>query len=453
LPESPHFAQYSGKFCFDYAPWTTTEGPGGREEVDKPIVGVLNISLRGRVEQGRLDEQPCWGDCETLGRIYLMSFDDESSHWQRVRSRWSKLSCAELRSDASGAIDLTPGLTTAATDFTTSIRIVEHIRPRFWYFAFVNCGARVVVPVSFKLHATNVRQGPAAEFGIDERECLIVEGLFCGLFVALGVATYLAVGSPNDGPGAERRRLLLRVLQVSTFCSGLGCAGEVLHRAVYASNGTGVALAGVFGTLCDCTARALLMALQMLVARGWALLSAPSEWQHRHTIAAALVVVVLLTVGCEVHAEYFRDQSTSLYRYQSWPGGLILALQLGLLLLAWSWVWAAYRRETVPAVRVVHRAVLAVCGIYFATLPVVCLLADVVRPWWRRKIVEGVELGSRSVATGLLLMCLHPWSLQQLMTAQSKSCCQSLEEAELQRAEASEGEALAPAGCDGAHVE
>jgi len=111
---------------------------------------------------------------------------------------------------------------------------------------------------------------------------------------------------------------------------------------------------------------------------------------------------------CEVYGLHFRDQSTTLYLYQSWPGLAILALNMGLLFTSWFWLWQAHNSETSPDVREIQRYVAIACGIYFASLPIICLLAQLLSPWVRRGIVEGVELLARCLATSVLLVTLRP---------------------------------------------
>merc|ERR1712037_155969 len=77
-----------------------------------------------------------------------------------------------------------------------------------------------------------------------------------------------------------------------------------------------------------------------------ALAYAEEEQYSRAWIFAAIAGVFLLSVGCEIYGEFFRDESASLYLYESWPGLLILALNLGLLAAAWLSTWDTYWKES-----------------------------------------------------------------------------------------------------------
>merc|ERR1712085_71356 len=79
------------------------------------------------------------------------------------------------------------------------------------------------------------------------------------------------------------------------------------------------------------------------------------------------------------------------------------------------------KRESVFDVKWFYSVVSAACGIYFASLPVVCLLAELLNPWVRRKYVERYELVARFAATLLLAICLRPSQVNSLVAARLKN--------------------------------
>jgi len=412
-----HFAHYIGKFCFDWAP-NNTEG-------ERVTVGFFRSSVTGVWEEepparSRFTHgPPCWGPCETDGRLFIMAFDDERHHWLRAREFWSDLTCEERHHLASwvGLVQYKPGNASVVT-----VHVRQAIRPRFWYFAFVNCGASILKPVSFSVHALNELQGFQAEFGMDVRGSMPLEATFSLLFLLLLLASFAVLWTRearlNDSAG---RRPLLRLLQISAGCSAAGCGCRALHHYIFSFNGLGLEEAQVLGTLFACAAKASFTLLQFLVARGWALLETPDERHHRYAIVGMLGAVIVLSVGCEIHEQYFHDQSTSFYLYESWTGILILALNLLLLASAWLFTWQTYSKEAALPVRNFYRLVSAACGIHFACLPLMCLLAGSLHPWVRRKYVERSEIGARFAATVLVWLCLWPSRLDALLAARLKN--------------------------------
>jgi len=396
LPATSSFVEYAGKFCFDYTP-----RGAGNETAGTDDAGLLELHVWGEVERAE----------DADHELYFMVFDDESEHWGRVRGHLEGASCEEHLAAATRAVPLSPGLAAPPFELTSELLIKEHIRPRFWHFEFVNCGRGVARPLSYSLHARNTHQGLQAEFGMNEHGSLSASACFGLLFCALLGAAWAS------RRGESRSRPLLRLLEGSALCSAAGCCCLALSHAAFAQDGRELVLLRVLGVLCACASKAVLVLLQFLVAKGLALVYGEEEQGLRAGIAAALAAVFLLSAGCEVYGEFFRDQSASLYLYESWPGTLILGLNLCLLGAAWVSTWDSYSKESAREVRAFYRLASVANGVYFASLPAVCLLASLLSPWVRSKYVERVELTARLAASALFLLCLWPSRLDALVGA------------------------------------
>merc|ERR1712137_828409 len=191
-------------------------------------------------------------------------------------------------------------------------------------------------------------------------------------------------------------------------------------------NGHGFILAGAVGILCSCLAKALLIVLQFLIARGWALFFASEERSQLLVIVSALFCFAGMTMACELYGWYVQDSTSDLYLYESWPGIASLIINLSLLAAAWLFTLKSVSRETSQVVRMFYLRVSASAGIYFATLPVVCLLACLWVPWVRQKYTERVELCARLVSTALLLLQLWPSNLDTIVSFRMKGRVGSL---------------------------
>jgi surface polysaccharide O-acyltransferase-like enzyme len=194
-----------------------------------------------------------------------------------------------------------------------------------------------------------------------------------------------------------------------------------VHHFVFAYDGRGVLLAAVLGTFWACMGKAALTILQILVAKGWAILFTPGEQPERIAIVLAITGIISMSVGCEVWEQFFHDQSTSFYLYESWPGRIILMLNIVLLVTAWNFLWKSYKRELEPQVRSFYAFTAVACGIYFASLPAVCLLAELLSPWVVRNRIERVEVSTRFVATAMLAVGLRPSNMYRLVNARLKN--------------------------------
>jgi len=384
---------YAGKFCFDYT------RPNREQDA-----GTLEINVHGQVEPQRPNG---------VNGLYFMVFDDKKENWPYVRSHWNELSCTEWYNSAKLVVPLSPALAQSPYRLSEPSFVYEHKRPRFWYFTFVNCGTAVLQPVKFSLHARNVAQGTQVEFGMDERGSMAAEVLFGTAFA--GMVVSIAAVTWED----SRSRPLLRLLQVSAACSFLGCLCLVLHNSRYARDGVGLGLAAVLSVVFASVAKALLVVLQYLLVKGWPLLFEQAERHWRSFVTLGVAGILALSVGCEIHGEFFRDQSTTLFLYDAWPGHLILALNLSLLGGAWLLTYRTHSKETSAEVRFFYRMVSAASVVFFGTLPLVCLLASLLEPWVRRTYVERVEFAARLLTTALFLFCLWPSRLDAMVSARA----------------------------------
>merc|ERR1719343_54436 len=196
LPLSSHFAVFVGKFCIDYAPF---------DQDAKVAAGMVGMRVEGIVEDrgngNRSDMSgTCVGKmgCHTSGQLYFMGFSDEAHRWERAWGLWDELDCEERLRYSSMAIPLSPqlgakgvmeGVVPSETSvFNKTTRIIQQRRPRFWYFAMVNCGARILQPVTYEVHAWNNNAGVDAELGVDMRGAHWLESVFAVLFVSVCMA-------------------------------------------------------------------------------------------------------------------------------------------------------------------------------------------------------------------------------------------------------------------------
>merc|ERR1712226_413369 len=86
----------------------------------------------------------------------------------------------------------------------------------------------------------------------------------------------------------------------------------------------------ILGELTACVAKVLLSMLQLYVARGNALLRSDEEKTRRCVLRLIIVGTFLISLGCEAYGRYYSnlDWSTTLYFYESWPGMIVLTLNL-----------------------------------------------------------------------------------------------------------------------------
>eukprot|EP00812_Abedinium_dasypus_P004460 NODE_1555_length_1113_cov_135.362004.p1 GENE.NODE_1555_length_1113_cov_135.362004~~NODE_1555_length_1113_cov_135.362004.p1 ORF type:complete len:299 (+),score=82.86 NODE_1555_length_1113_cov_135.362004:89-898(+) len=224
----------------------------------------------------------------------------------------------------------------------------------------------------------------------------------------------------GDGPkifSGTHPRPLWQLLVLTCACSTAGAGFFLLHAGVYMKNGEGIKLLEVLGAICICIAKGTIAVLSLLVAKGWVFLYRKEEmWPRRFTLAA-LGTVLVTAATAEIHGQFFRDISTTLYLYESWSGILILVLNASIFGEALRSMAKRFSGETQPEARAFYRNMACVLCLYFVTLPLTCLLAALFSPWVRSKYVARVEVISRITTTALLTYFLTPTRLDVMINA------------------------------------
>jgi len=348
-----------------------------------------------------------------------MGFSDRTAAWQIARGEWNDLTAAELLERAAAVRAVTP-----ARDgkFAANVIVLGDGRPVFVYFTFVFWSAHVgtdSVPISYTIHAENKLAGFEREFSVDERGAVLLQ--LVG-FVGFGTAfAGLIIGARvTDGQGALRSRPLLQLLIASCGCSALGCGCRLLDELVYARAGQGLGAVQVAGELLAVMARVTLSTLQLYVASGKALLQSATEVTRRRRVQLLVAGIVVVSMGCEVYVRYFGDLdwSTTLYFYASWPGFLILTLNTCLFAEVCLATWRLYKQpETSVAIKRFYVATFVAAVLYFTALPATCILAHMLYPWQRKKLVMRTEVATRLLTTIILCFCLRPSKLDRMINA------------------------------------
>lgn len=412
LPQSTRFDYYAGKFCFGAS---KTESAGSFT-VD--VSGVISAN--------------------SSGRFYLFVYDDEKDHWddkvlpnelhwQYIRSNWDTLSCEERKRWATSVIDLTQ--LDGGHSFST--KIVESIRPRFWYFAFSNCGADIVESVNYTIHAVNLEDGFRSEFSIDKNGAVWLHTGAALIFSALLLALVMAVrkSSPMSGGLSLRTasyKPLTCFLMVSVLLSSTGDFCLAVHYRSFGFDGVGDPMLEVFGTLLVSLAKAAVSLVLLTVAKGWNIVDQSSG----KLLLCALVMIVVVTVAAELYGEFVHDASTTLYLYEGPPGKLIVVLNALLGLEAFRSLAMTYESERSSEMQAFYMSVALASFLHFLKLPVCCILSTLFAPWVRAKYVARIEVATRFMSAALLTYCLWPSHLDIMIRSRLEEARNEEEELE-----------------------
>lgn len=379
LPRSSEFSEFVGKFCYDW----TTQGD---------TIGLAHFEVEA-------EARPPVGSGSH--GLYVMVYDDEDKYWMAIREGWGGMACAEKREAANFARMVHLHGIKRRWEFT--LNLTEHLRPRMWYFTFVNCGMNLTdVPLRYTIHTTNIKFGALAEFSVDRFGVPWLYVLAAACFLAAATRTSRAARA-GDAPLAEHP--YVKLLMLAFGASGASCACFVLHYTLFARDGFGskrLRFLGAFGAVAaNCT----VFLVAILASRGWAITA--SALPHRRAFFMLVALAGSAHALCELHAELTVDQSARMFAY-SGSGGL-LALALKLLIFAWFALQAraSHKEERHEARRRFYKRLGWSISAWACTVPLASLLAVELPPWQRYKWVTAFEVAARLAGLCLLsrLLC------------------------------------------------
>mmetsp|Transcript_18133 Transcript_18133/g.33291 ORF Transcript_18133/g.33291 Transcript_18133/m.33291 type:complete len:449 (+) Transcript_18133:88-1434(+) len=376
LPQSENYAEFVGKFCFDFASKNDT------------YVGVVKVRVWSEipVDSGQ-------------GKLYFMLYDDEKSHWKQVRKNWRSSTCEEKKAAAS----LTTQVTQHKKEYFINIR--EKIRPRFWYFTFVGCGLEVAeTPLLYKVHATNDVSGWQQEFSVDHMGLVIVYGFFT---VTFGLATLLVFWLTRWRLDARplREHPYLQLLLLSYCASLASCFFFMTHYAKFMKDGFGSQRIRFLGVLAAIVANCTIFLIAILSSVGWAITT--HILPGRRYFLGAVATAGGLSALAEYHSETSIDQSTRLYSYQSTTG--MVAMMIKIFMFCWFayQMKDTYDLERQIATRDFYKLLGLSFSLWLLNVPISVALAFGLSSWVRYKIVTSVDLIARFLGQALLsgLLC------------------------------------------------
>jgi len=402
LPTTKNFAMFVDKFCYDYR---------ANPSKGKEIAGLLELTVTGRTFLGgKADEIRTAENMvdHTAGKLLLMLFDDEDDRWKKARRSWDHSTCDEKARHANHV--LVVDLSSEAKQ-TSTVKVNQHIRDRFWYFAFVNCGATIREVVRYKLHATNPHLGFQQEFGIDHLNLITIHVAFAAFFVGTALGNQFLVKKHHS---QSYDSALLRLLRFAISSSAVSSLLLAAHYWAFKMNGAGDERVRFMAMLSAAVSRATLILIGLLIAKGWSI--STTLLDDRHIVFGVLAAVVTLSALCELHHEFVKDETTALFLYSSAPGTIIVLVNMFCFCWMGKCLFETRDEEKLVVLKGFYKKIFVGYACWYLMIPLAVVLAHVVSPWVRYRCVILVELTARLGLLVFLSFELWPGKLPSRVT-------------------------------------
>eukprot|EP00929_Paragymnodinium_shiwhaense_P119614 TRINITY_DN91516_c0_g1_i1.p1 TRINITY_DN91516_c0_g1~~TRINITY_DN91516_c0_g1_i1.p1 ORF type:complete len:494 (-),score=87.43 TRINITY_DN91516_c0_g1_i1:23-1504(-) len=393
----PRQAKVVTKFCFDFNP--VCEPEKGCPQDAHPGLFKFNIS-KGRRLEGARDLRD-----KSQPVIHVALLDDEYFSFPEVSQVWDELSCKDVLKAAKKTFLLNWPVDEVKGQELMS-PLAEHIRPRWWYVAFVSCSP-IPVELTYSAHLVNSLGGSRQELSLDEpgvREAFL-------LVLAFGAVATLHFQSCQrwsaEGRAADNHPVL-GMLTLTVALAAVGSVGWLAYYWDYSSSGRSSSLWLLTGRLGLASARTLMQVLLLLLAQGDCVVSPGIHWQQNAEMVAGNCLFGALSFALEMYGDSQFQTTTTEYIYDTRPGTALVAFDV-----FWLWVFAKSSFQTVQSEtrikhRIFYRTYAPAFAVWFAALPMIATIARAVAPWLRFYVAFLVSGLLQALALGGLVWIFTP---------------------------------------------
>lgn len=352
---------------------------------------------------------------EAVPDISVALLDDEYISFPMVAQVWDDVDCKDVLHKAKRTFKIDWRFVENKTRETRhekyESRVVERLRPRWWYVAIVSC-SRVGLELSYHIHMTNPLKGAQSEISIDAQGVIffacLQSILACSiLMVQLKSARMWAAGGGNTRRCCRLHPALL-LLTAAAVAAACGSAGWLLYFGSLGRSGTTPQFTACLARVSIVAAKTLISLLLLLLARGQCVCTPEIEWRDHKELVAGLILFGFSSFWLETWGESDLRNMTTEYTYDTHPGTAVVAADLLFLYLYASRSFATWQAETRVRPRLFYRRYAAPLTLWFAALPIVALVATFLMPWVRFKVTFAVNSLVLPTALGLLVYSFQP---------------------------------------------
>mmetsp|Transcript_38150 Transcript_38150/g.89480 ORF Transcript_38150/g.89480 Transcript_38150/m.89480 type:complete len:459 (-) Transcript_38150:113-1489(-) len=342
--------------------------------------------------------------------VYLALLDDEYFSFPEVSQVWDEGTCEDLKKASKKTFKLNWQNSSSSTGQHITTPLTEHIRPRWWYVAFVSCSP-VRLDLAYSIHLQNPRWAWREEFSMDVISVCAILPVLLLAFVGLVAVQLNSMQEWRRRSHAGTWYRLHPALILLTAGALVGLAGQCcwcVHYWRYMSDGQGYETFTILASAGTMIAKTIMSMLLMLLAHGECVCTPDVSWQLHQELMGGLAAFGLLSFGLELWGDSEFRSTTTEYIYDTRPGMVLLAFDV-----LWLWVFLSrsfqtFRNETRPRPKRFYKTYAPLFALWFAALPAVAAASLFIAPWVRFAATFALTNGAHGLALALLVHTFRP---------------------------------------------
>lgn len=384
VKDSDGFA-FLGKFCFQDIPTTNFSAKKGA------AAGTVNVELTNG---------------GTNSTYTLVMYDDQANSWDKIYD--TGLSCSE-KLDAYYREKLMFELTPHET-WQKTIRIRQHIRPRWWWLYVANCDKESSTSaMDFEVHfQQNTSAWLEVEVGSNDQGLSVMYSVYLGVYLLLfGLQLYAYYVYTIQ-------QYIHQVIKLLTATMGLQLFAVIFHFAdwiIFTETGEHEIFFPIIASLCEILASTVFLLLLLVLAQGWTV--SRFEVMYPKTLLAACVSSAVVECVLYVWLLVGLDEQTTTFMYNTAPEyiyGSLFAV-IGVSFAAQCVV--SYRNEPLEAKQKLYMLLALFFSAWFLWPLLRIMVGDGFNPWVRDVAIQSISMTIDTITFFAMMLLMWPtWAHQ-----------------------------------------
>lgn len=306
----------------------------------------------------------------------------------------------------------TPSRVLKRSQFTYTVRDMH--TPRFWYVTLVACyrdlknctwrsSADDDLTLDYDIHLVNGHPHESTafddEFSFEEQGSLQRTIIFFSLYFFL-LALHIRVQVNKE------RHPLTRILFMAVLLQFVSHLATLLHIILFASNGEGLPTLRVVGEIAYIFAQSFFVVLILVISRGYAITR--SEVSGKRLLVFLWLTYIVAHIILYVWVNTEIDPIKEIDEFETYPGGLVLAVRMALMLFMLRELQSTMHFENNGRKLrfYLHLAAGLLC--WFIYLPILAIIASQVSSLWKQNLIHGIVSCADFLAYAVVTHVLWP---------------------------------------------
>merc|ERR1719461_1968536 len=393
VADSDGFA-FLGKFCFQDL------SSSNYSVKYSPAAGTVDVELSNKGDIGS-------------DTYKLVMYDDQENSWTKIYD--TGLTCQEKVEGNYKRLEQSVELEKDET-YDRTIKIHQHIRPRWWWLYLANCdamnsvnGTKTLTDIDYVLHfKQNVTAWLNVEVGSNDQGLNVMYSVYLAVYVILfGLQLYAYYVYTIQ-------QYIHQVIKLLTAAIALQMFAVLFHFAnwiIFTETGEHEIFFPIIASLCEIMASTVFLLLLMVLAQGWTV--SRFEVVYPKLLLSSVVTIAVIQCVLYIWILIGLDDQTTTYVYNTVPQYIYGSVFVVIGIIFVAQCLFSYKNEPLDSKKNLYILLAAFFSIWFLWPLLRILIGDGFKPWNRDVFVQTISMTLTTLTYFAMMMLMWPtWAHQ-----------------------------------------